>query len=1301
MAGLLAGSTAAETIEIPTGGSHSIGTAGSEIIVSDMYTGVGSLVIQAGTVKYTSASPTTTVTVGTTEVKSKVVIPQTTIQSGATLVFEDTITPLTTGTSAYTINAGGTLRLVNTAGSENHNVDNSFSNYGGKTTINGAGTLEKTGAGHIALLNNGTAAGSVTVAQDVGGWIDVKAGKLINGGWGSVINWADNKGSINLANGTILNLWDGYTITIDSLTGSGTVTRGGLTVGIANNEDNATYGVANNTATFSGVIQDGTKTGSLSKVGTGTQVLTGANTYTGETTVSGGTLQIGAGGTTGTLGTGAVTIGDGATLAFNRSDGGAIANAITNKGTIDIQKGIYVLNGLTDNTTGKYHVSSDGGLSIASRAMLANTTAETGGRLMLGVDQTGANGWTVAEISNLRNTGTAAYGVYNPSGSIVGDSLLTGTQKLYTSGLGTINLTEANTTFTGGIDVQQGNFALTQNAAINNSCPITVQAAGDFIYDYGAGTETAIQNTISGQGSLIIQSGTVKYTSASPTTAHTIMYSSTTATVNSRVDIAQTTIKSGAVLQFDEKIMPLSTGTTAYTIESGGVLRLYDSSSSESHNADNSFSYYGGKTTINGAGTLEKTGAGSVALLNNGTAAGSVTVSQDVGGWIDVKEGKLINGGWSGNINWANNKGSINLANGTSLNLWDGNTITIDSLTGSGTVTRGGLTVGIANNANNEKYGVANNTATFSGVIQNGAKTGSLNKVGTGTQILSGNNTYTGETKISGGTLQIGTGGTTGTLGTGAVTVSGPGTLAYNRSDDITAPAIAGNGTVANMSASTLTVDAALAPNVSLRADTGATVIYQAADNTSKTMSGSLTGAGTIHFTGANTEWDFSSANISNSGKTVFDGGTITAPSYAQFGKLSTTEDLTWNLSGPSESWTVTMYTDATAHGKITPWTAYASSKDLGTSVDMLIVNGTNTAELAHITAHASAVSYATTVYLPEAVTLEMSGSYDDWAGIFVKKLANVDGSGAGSFDWQTLLPYADSNCGRVTLTGDSAKTLKAGYYLFDVRVADDGGSAYANAAALVDLSGKRLGIGIREKGDTAATGEVYYDLSIKEDGSVGLPGNKILTYSPTPVIATDFEIAEGKTLKVDIANKEYVSLAIHSDVFGEGTLELVNSTGEARPYEYNGTVEGSLSIGENVLLTGSGILDGNLTLQPGSVFSIELDDLEGEPDWTVGGDLIVEENATIEIHSEIAPEILETVDLLDMTVGTSDIIGAENLTVKFDLPPGVIGITQFNAETGAFQAVLGTSASIPEPSTWALLVLGVAGLFVLRKKRA
>ncbi|MFM7244750.1 MAG: beta strand repeat-containing protein [Planctomycetaceae bacterium] len=69
----------------------------------------------------------------------------------------------------------------------------------------------------------------------------------------------------------------------------------------------------------------------------------------------------------------------------------------------------------------------------------------------------------------------------------------------------------------------------------------------------------------------------------------------------------------------------------------------------------------------------------------------------------------------------------------------------------------------------------------------------SLTKAGSGRWIVSGKNTYTGTTTVSGGVLQVGNSGTTGTLGGGPVVNNA--TLSYKRSDDVTiAAAISGSG---------------------------------------------------------------------------------------------------------------------------------------------------------------------------------------------------------------------------------------------------------------------------------------------------------------------------------------------------------------------------------------------------------------------------------------------------------------------------------------------------------------------------
>ncbi|MEI7591394.1 MAG: autotransporter-associated beta strand repeat-containing protein, partial [Deltaproteobacteria bacterium] len=104
---------------------------------------------------------------------------------------------------------------------------------------------------------------------------------------------------------------------------------------------------------------------------------------------------------------------------------------------------------------------------------------------------------------------------------------------------------------------------------------------------------------------------------------------------------------------------------------------------------------------------------------------------------------------------------------------------------------------------------------------------GSLSKGGSGTLTLNGNNTYTGTTTISAGTLQI---GTTGTLAPGNVTVSGGAELRFNYGGVLTvANAISGAGNVTQVGSNELTLSG------------------------NNTASGAVTAtSGTLKFSGAN-----------------------------------------------------------------------------------------------------------------------------------------------------------------------------------------------------------------------------------------------------------------------------------------------------------------------------------------------------------------------------------------------------------------------------------------------------------------
>jgi autotransporter-associated beta strand protein len=153
---------------------------------------------------------------------------------------------------------------------------------------------------------------------------------------------------------------------------------------------------------------------------------------------------------------------------------------------------------------------------------------------------------------------------------------------------------------------------------------------------------------------------------------------------------------------------------------------------------------------ISGAGSLTKTGEGTLKLTGRNTYSGSTTVSA----------GTLQ----AGAANTIPNASPLSVGSGATfdLNDFDQN---INSISGAGNVRLGKGTW------TTEDSG----STTFSGVISG---TGSLVKIGTGLLSLTGTNTYAGATGVYAGTLQVGTASATGdVLPNSDVTIGPEGTL--------------------------------------------------------------------------------------------------------------------------------------------------------------------------------------------------------------------------------------------------------------------------------------------------------------------------------------------------------------------------------------------------------------------------------------------------------------------------------------------------------------------------------------------
>lgn len=225
-------------------------------------------------------------------------------------------------------------------------------------------------------------------------------------------------------------------------------------------------------------------------------------------------------------------------------------------------------------------------------------------------------------------------------------------------------------------------------------------------------------------------------------------------------------ITDGSILKMDPGTWVLSganTYTGPTTVNSGKLVF----SGAQTSNASTSMSIASGATleyavasglreennvTYTGTGTLVKSGAG---YLRWGVGAGRFNLG--AGSLIDV-QGGTFDAGSSANEVWSSNLSSLNVAAGATISEVTYGPAQFDALTGAGSVALHSgagpgphtLTIGVNNTATGA-YNAAG-TATFSGVISEG---GSLIKTGTGTQILSRSNTYTGETIVNGGTLSL------------------------------------------------------------------------------------------------------------------------------------------------------------------------------------------------------------------------------------------------------------------------------------------------------------------------------------------------------------------------------------------------------------------------------------------------------------------------------------------------------------------------------------------------------------------
>jgi autotransporter-associated beta strand protein len=620
----------------------------------------------------------------------------------------------------------------------------------------GSGSVNIASGGGMYLSSAGTYTSNVTIAGS--GWNET-AGYL-----GAIrFSGSTLSGGVTLAGNAVIGAHGTFTNTLSGAIGE---TGGARTLEFKNT---TTTGTAvfnlNGATTLSGglqvgILSTGATTVSLGSAGTinlsGGQFRIGNNAGSGTTTqtvnVAGsvtnagslyvgrpGVLNINNGGTWAQSGAGSVNAQGGYNTTMNVNTGGSFT--YTNASTFKLNvgsSGSAVLN----IAGGTFTTSTGFEQSAAVSPGTASVNLSTAGTLKLGAD--------IAQISSSSNGGVL-FTVGTGGGKIDTNGYngtlsvgITGTTGgLTKQGNGTLTLTGAST-YAGATVVSGGTLILAGGENTLADGTITVSSGATL----NLASTNAINHASFTSGSILISGGTLTQSAGASGANLTDLYLSNGGTLTTESSAGVSA--GGWNYQLNGSVIVIGSSATSINVRDGvalngsQVFNISDATTSAATDLTVTGSVVNGAS----AGSLVKTGAGTLALNSANTFTGQLKVNA---GTVSVASAASLGGsGTAAADRIVLNGGTLQTTASFATNANHGITINPD-----------GGTIAVA----------ADTQLTVSAALSG---SGAFTKSDTGTLVLASAGTFSGSTNVSGGTLQL---GNVAALGSSIVTLNTGATL--------------------------------------------------------------------------------------------------------------------------------------------------------------------------------------------------------------------------------------------------------------------------------------------------------------------------------------------------------------------------------------------------------------------------------------------------------------------------------------------------------------------------------------------